>query len=266
MHEFLQANPVLHAIYHSVLLLPLLYIAYLIMEWLEHKTGDNFKKALQEDRRTGSVLGATIGLLPICGFSDLAASLYTGKVISIGTLVALFISTSGEVLFLLPSYSDKYLSVLFLVLIKFVIACICGFVLDLCLRNKQTELCIHDMCEEDHCHCEHNIWKAAFKHTLPIFGFIVVFNLVLSLIDILGGLSLVRTMIEGLPVLAIFLCAFIGFIPGCAPIVLLLELYATNIISPAALLAGLFTSCGTGYVVLNKTNKPFKHNLFWLSA
>ena len=263
MHEFLHADPILHGIYHSVILLPILYFAYLLMEFIEHKTSAKFQKALSEDRRTGPIAGATLGLIPLCGFSDLGAGLYAGKVISAGTLVALFMSTSGEILFIFTSYSDKILPLLFLLLVKFVIACICGFSLDLYLRNKQSSIHIHDLCEEADCQCEHNnIWLSALKHALPVFGLVLSFNILFGILEFLGLIESFAFMLKCLPAFSIFIAAFLGLIPGCAPLILMLNLWNSGIISSAAFLAGLITSAGTGYLVLYKTNKNWKQNLF----
>lgn len=262
MHEFLHSNPILSAIFHSVLMLPLLYLAYLIMEWLEHKAGERFKLALQEDRRTAPIAGATLGFIPFCGLTDLAAGLYSGRIISAGTLVALFLSTSGETLLLSANYPNKILSVIFLLLIKFVIACICGFIVDLCLRNKQANIHIHDLCEEEHCNCEHsNLWISALKHTLPVFSLVVIVNLVIGLAEVFGAIELLSNFIRSFPALGVIFATIVGLIPGCAPLVLLLSLYGTRVLSSAALLSGLFTSVGTGFIVLCKTNKSWKQNI-----
>lgn len=262
MHEILHTNPMLHGIYHSILILPLLYLAYLVLEFIEHKANDKFKVALAEDKRTGPVVGATIGMLPLCGFTDLGAGLYAGKVISLGTLIALFLTSSGETLFLSALYPNKLLSVVILLLFKFIIAVICGFIVDLCLRNKQSDIHIHDLCEKEHCHCEHsNIWLSALKHTLPVFSFVLSFNLLVGLLELVGVIEAIKSLIELIPYLGVIFSAIVGLIPGCAPLVLLLGLFGEGVISSAALLAGLFTSAGTGFIVLYKTNRSWKQNL-----
>lgn len=262
MHEILHTNPIIHALYHSVLMLPLLYLAYLTMEWLEHKAGEKLRSALLEDKRTGPIVGATLGLFPLCGTADLAASLYSGRVISIGTLMAVFLSTSGETLLLSASYPNKILSVVCLLLLKFVVAGLCGFILDLCMRNKQAEIHIHEICEKEHCHCTNtSIWLSALRHTLPVFGFVVILSLILGTAEVFGAIDLLRNFISMFPAFGVFFAAIVGLIPGCASLVLLLNLYGSGIISAAALFTGLLASVGTGYVVLCKTNRHFKQNL-----
>lgn len=260
MHE------ILHAIVHSVIILPFLYLAYFLMELLEHKAGDKFKANLAADRRTGPVLGAFFGMIPLCGLSDLGAGLYAGKVISLGTLVALFVSTSGEAAFIAAGHPEKLLSLFFLFLLKLAIAGIFGFIIDFCLRNKQPEIHIHDLCEEDHCHCEHsNIWISALRHTVPMFGFIVFVNLLVALLEILGIMAVFGQCLQSIPAIGVLFSAVIGFIPGCAPLVLLISLWGEGVLSSAALLAGLITSAGTGYLVLFSTNKNIKQNIFIVS-
>jgi hypothetical protein len=232
------------------------------MELIEHKASDKFKKVLSEDRRTAPVIGASIGLIPLCGFSDLAAGLYSGRVISVGTLVALFLSTSGETLLLTASYADKTISIIVLLLIKFVIAGICGFIIDLCFRTRQAEIHIHDICEEEHCKCEHgSIFGSAFRHTLPVFLLVFSFNIIIAILELFGFIEVLSMVVQSVPTLGVLFAALVGLIPGCAPLVLLLSLYGSGVLSSAALLAGLLTSAGTGYLVLFKTNKSWKHNL-----
>jgi hypothetical protein len=257
MHE------ILHAIVHSIIILPFLYLAYLLMELIEHKAGDKFKANLVADRRTGPVLGAFFGMIPLCGLSDLGAGLYAGKVISLGTLVALFVSTSGEAAFIAAGHPEKMLSLFFIFLLKFAFACICGFILDLCMRNKQSDIHIHDLCKEDHCHCEHsNILVSALRHTAPMFCFIVLVNLLVALLETLGVMAAFGQGIQSFPAIGVLFSAVIGFIPGCAPIVLLISLWCEGVLSASALLAGLITSAGTGYLVLFNANKNVKQNIF----
>ena len=263
MHEFLNSSPILHSIYHSFLILPLVYLAYALLEFFEHKVGDKAKETLRENFKAGPIVGATLGIIPICGLSDLGASLYAGKIISIGTLIALFLSTSGETLLLAAtSYPDKLLVLVFLLILKFCFAGICGFIIDLCLRNRQPEIHIHDFCEKEHCHCEQgNIWSSALKHTLSVFAFILGFNLLAGLLEFFGLIAVLKVVVSIVPVLGVFFASLIGLIPGCAPLVLLLSLFGSEVISSAAFLAGLFTSTGTGLIVLYKTNRSWKQNL-----
>jgi len=257
MHELL------HAIVHSVIILPFLYIAYLLMELLEHKAGDKFKANLAADRRTGPVLGAFFGIIPLCGFSDLGASLYAGRVISLGTLIALFISTSGEAVFIAAAHPEKLLSLFFIFLLKFAFACICGFIIDFYMRGKQPDIHIHDLCEAEKCHCEHsNVFVSALRHAVPMFGVVLFVNCLVALLEALGIMETMSIAVQNFPAIGVIFSAVIGFIPGCAPLVLLISLWYEGMLSAAALLTGLITSAGTGYLVLFSTNKNVKHSIF----
>jgi hypothetical protein len=257
-----EMNPIIHAVYHSILFLPLLYFAYAFMEFLEHKAGEKFKNVLSEDRRTGPVAGAVVGLIPFCGFSDLGAGLYAGRVSSIGTLISLFIATSGEVLLLLAGYPNKITSIVFVILIKFCIAAVCGFIVDICFRSKEPDIHIHSICEKDHCECEHsNMWVSALRHVTPVFCFVLSFNILFGLLELMGLMEGLTVLIKGTPALGVIFSSIVGLIPGCAPVILLLNLFGSGVISSSALLAGLIVSTGTGYLVLYKTNTNWKQNL-----
>ena len=174
-----------HTIIDSIKLLPFLFIAYLIMEFLEHKTGEKTKKFVQKSGRFGPVLGGIAGIFPQCGFSAAASNLYAGRVISLGTLIAIFLSTSDEMLPILISEAVDMKIILQILGIKLVIAIIAGFLIDFIIRKTSKiteENRIVDMCEHEHCHCEKGILKSALKHTLHIFLFILIITLVLNII------------------------------------------------------------------------------------
>jgi hypothetical protein len=172
------------------------------------------------------------------------------------------VSTSGEAAFIVAAHPEKLLSLFFIFLLKFTLACICGFIIDFYTRNKQPEIHIHDLCEEDHCHCEHsNIWVSSLRHAVPIFGLILIVNFVIALLEMFGIMEVIGSTIHTLPALGVVFSAIIGFIPGCASIVRLISLWCEGVLSSAALLAGLITSAGTGYLVLFNTNKNIKQNI-----
>jgi hypothetical protein len=255
MHELI------HAIIHSLIILPFLYVAYLLMELLEHKAGEKFKEKLENERTAGPAIGSLLGIVPLCGLADLSAGLYAGKVISLGTLVAIFASTSGETAFLAAAHPEKLLSLIFIFLLKIALACGLGFAIDLVLINKQPDIHIHDLCEDEHCHCEEsNVWLAAMRHAVPMFGLVLLVNIIVAVLEALGVLEAIGIMTQNFPALGVIFATIIGLIPGCAPLVLLTSLWFDGIISASALLAGLLTSAGTGYLVLFSTNKNLKQN------
>ena len=172
----------IHTIKDSVKLLPFLFIAYLIMEYIEHKTSDKTKQVIEKSGKFGPLFGGLLGIFPQCGFSAIAANLYAGRIITLGTLIAIFLSTSDEMLPILISEAAPVDVILKLLGIKLIIGIIVGFVIDIVMKlvskNKNlNEKKIEEICEHEHCHCEEgSILKSSLKHTLSIFLYILIFG------------------------------------------------------------------------------------------
>ena len=182
----------------GVKLLPFLFIAYLIMEYLEHKTGKKTKNIIKKSGKLGPLWGGILGIFPQCGFSAAAANLYTGKIITLGTLIAVFLSTSDEMLPILISENTPIAIILQILGIKLLIGIIAGFIIDFVERiiknrksNKNNEKVeknkndveteikeeIGHVCEHEHCHCEkEGILKSSIKHTLSKFIWVTTVN------------------------------------------------------------------------------------------
>jgi len=253
-----------HTIIDSVKLLPFLFITYLIMEFLEHKTGEKTKDFVQKSGRFGPILGAIAGIFPQCGFSAAASNLYAARIISLGTLIAIFLSTSDEMLPILLSESVEINIILQILGIKLVIGIIAGTMIDLVIRKTQREeekSKIFDMCEHEHCHCENGIIKSALKHTINIFIFILLITLILNIIIYFVGEETIAGLILNRPVLGPIIAGLIGLIPNCAASVMLTQLYVEGIISMATMIAGLLVGAGVGLAVLFRVNKNLKENL-----
>ena len=254
-------------------MLPFLFLAYLLIEYIEHRHGERIEALLAGGGRWGAVPGALLGCVPQCGFSAIASNFYASRVITLGTLMAVYLATSDEAIPLLvsmPAYWDK---LVVLMVIKVVYAVIVGFVLDFVLRGilpKGLRGGYTGHADEVDCHEEHNdeegnerpIWQAALRHTLEIFVFIFAFSLVFGLIvegvgedvfaDLLGQMGFFQ------PVVA----ALVGLIPNCAASVLLTQLYVEGALRFSSLVAGLCTGAGVGLAVLWRTNPSWKQNLF----
>ena len=253
-----------HTIIDSIKLLPFLFIAYLIMEFLEHKTGEKTKKFVQKSGRFGPILGGIAGIFPQCGFSAAAANLYAGRVISLGTLIAIFLSTSDEMLPILISEAVDIKIILQILGIKLAIGIIAGIIIDFVIRKTKKEEesnKIIDICEHEHCHCENGILKSALKHTLHIFLFILIITLVLNIIINFVGEETIAGLILNRPVLGPIIAGAIGLIPNCASSVMLTQLYVEGIISMATMITGLLVGAGVGLAVLFRANKNLKENL-----
>ena len=253
----------------GIKLLPFLLITYLILEYLEHKTSNKSKELIKKSGKVGPLFGGALGILPQCGFSAAAASLYAAKVITMGTLIAVFLSTSDEMLPILISEAVPIDTIIKILLIKFAIGVFWGFVIDITARivkkNQKTENKteeIKELCEHEHCHCEENgILTAAIKHTLNIFLFIIVITLIFNILIYYIGEENISSAIINRPVIGPIIASLVGLIPNCAASVILTNLYLTGVISMGAMIAGLLTGAGTGILILFKVNKNLKENL-----
>lgn len=252
----------LHALRDSALILPFLFLTYLLMELLEHKAGERVERAIGKAGRVGPLAGGALGLVPQCGFSAVAAGFYAGRVVSVGTLLAVFLATSDE---MIPVFLGARVGVgktLTVLGLKFGIAVLVGFLVDLLLRRREAELHVEGLCEEEGCRCgEAGVWRSTLYHTLHIFAFVLLFNLIIGFtLELVGEDALGKAM-RDIPVLGQLIAALVGLIPNCAASVAIATLYTKGVISAGAMLAGLLTGAGAGLLVLFRTNKNIKENL-----
>ncbi len=264
MHEILHV--LLHAFLDSLNLLPFLFLIYLLMEFLEHKAGDKVKSAIAKGGRIGPLWGAALGLVPQCGFSAATAGLFAGRVVSAGTLLAVFLATSDE---MLPIFIESGMGprVIFTVLgIKLAVALVAGFSLDLALRDKRTSMSVSDLCEQEGCHCERGIFRSAVHHTLQIFLFILIINIALGTLLAFADVTAIKAAVARIPFLEVLFAALLGLVPNCAASVAVATLYAEGILSAGAMLAGLLTGAGAGLLVLFRTNRYVRQNMLLLGV
>ena len=259
---------ILDTLLDSVKMLPFLFGAYLLIEFLEHKASDKLQNALSKSCNHGIVVGAILGTVPQCGFSVAAANLYSGKVITLGTLIAVFISTSDEAIPVLLSSPGNAGVLLKLIIAKIVIALIAGFLVDFVLKARhvqenEPELQDHNvLCH--HCGCEHGIIRSAIKHTVSIFLFILLVSFVLNgLITWIGQDTISKVLLTD-SVFQPFIAALIGLIPNCAASVMLVQLFLAGSLSFGSVVAGLCTGAGIGLAVLFRANRNWKKNLLIL--
>lgn len=248
----------------SVRMLPFLFAAFCLLEAMEKHAGNFSQRVLTGIRGAGPVLGAVLGCVPQCGFSVLAANLFSGGMISAGTLLAVFLSTSDEAILVILGQPESAGVVGRLLLTKVLIAVAAGYLVDLCfpkLFAGKKE--IHDLCEKDSCGCghSHGVLLPAWNHTIRLFVYILAFSACLNLILEVAGIGKVESLFWSGSMFQPVLTALIGFIPNCAASVLLTELYMKGVISFAAAVAGLCTSAGVGLVVLWRVNRDQKENL-----
>ncbi len=256
----------------TLYLIPFLFVTYLVMEWLEHKTGDKAEAAIQRAGAAGPFIGALVGVVPQCGFSAAAATLWAGRVITLGTLFAVFLSTSDEMLPIFIAEQVPLDVILKILGAKIIIGMVMGFVVDAALRVARridSPLHIHDLCEHDHCHChdgEGGILKSAVKHTLQVTVFVFVITLVLNAVLAVVGEEALGEFLTANPALSVLGSALVGLVPNCAASVVIAQLYVDGILGSGAMLAGLLVSAGVGLLVLFRANRHPGQNVLVVVA
>lgn len=247
-------------------LFPFLFITYLVMEYVEHKTSQRTQQVMKKSGKWGPVLGGVLGIVPQCGFSTAASNLYAGRIITFGTLIAVFLSTSDEMLPVLVSEQVNPITIIRILAVKAVIGIITGLFIDLLIRSrkgyKKEELRIEHLCDHQHCHCgEGKIMKSALSHTLQIFVFILLITFVLNLAIGFVGEEQMAAVISNKPVLGPVVSSLIGLIPNCASSVVLTQLYLEGVLGAGAMIAGLLSGSGVGLLVLYRVNDDIKENI-----
>lgn len=303
------------AVLDTLYLIPFLFVVYLAMEWLEHKAGQKSQETIRRAGAAGPALGAVLGVIPQCGFSAAASTLYAGRVITLGTLIAVFLSTSDE---MLPIFIAEQVSLVVIVEIlglKLLIGMSMGFIIDAVLRiqrRDEEKLRIHELCKQDgcecsgecetckenpelayehdqvlaececehhhhehehdhECECEHHhahqhtgshIVKSALKHTVQVTVFILVISLAINALLACVGEEALGEFVAANQTLSVFAAALVGLIPNCAASVAIAQLYVEGVLGAGAMMAGLLTGAGVGLLVLVRSNRRLKQNIW----
>ena len=248
----------------SIKLLPFLFVTYLIMEYIEHKTSDKVKETIKKSGKYGPILGGIVGIFPQCGFSVSATNLYAARVITLGTLISVYLTTSDEMLPILLTEAVPITIILEILGIKLAIGIVAGLIIDFIMRKlkkQEQQENIEELCEHEHCHCEEGIIKSAIKHSINILIFIFIITLIINIIITLVGEETIANIISHNIILGPVIAGIIGLIPNCASSVILTELFIEQVISMPILISGLCVNAGVGLLVLFKTNKNIKENI-----
>lgn len=249
----------------NIKIFPFLFVTYLFLEYLERKTSDKTTAAIQKATKAGPLAGAVLGVLPQCGFSVVAANLFAARVITMGTLIAIFLSTSDELLPILISYEAPLSLIAVIVGYKAVCGMIFGYLIDFTLQKKHNlpKPDIETLCQNEHCHCEENepLWKPALYHSVRITLFILAVSLILNFLLQFCGNSANLTQILQYPLLGEMFSALIGLIPNCSASVILTQMYILNYIDFSTMMSGSLVSGGVGLLVLFRVNRPLKQNI-----
>lgn len=254
----------------TVMLLPFLFVTYLVLEAVEAHAGGMLQQWLERAKSVGPLAGGLAGAIPQCGVSAAAASFYAGGIVTVGTLMAVFLSTSDELIPVLISKQVPAALMLKIVALKVVAGIIIGFSLDAVLsfiRHKRRHVEVHELCEHSRCGCHHHkgVFVPALIHTAEIFFFIVIVSGVIHLAMHIWGEGCLENLKLNTPVLGEMLAGLLGLIPNCAVSVAGAELYCKEAMSAGALMASSFTGSGLGLLVLFRTNRNLKENLLILA-
>ncbi len=256
-------DAILDALLDTAKLVPFLFLTYIIMECLEHKAGEGVRTLIKRAGRFGPVIGGVLGIVPQCGFSAAASNLYAGRMITLGTLMAIYLSTSDEMLPILISERAPMGDILKILLAKAVIGCLAGVAIDFLMRRRKPEEHnhIHDICEHENCHCEQGILRSALTHTAKISLFVFLIGTALNLLLHLVGDEALSGLILNHPVLGPVLAGLVGLIPNCAGSVVITQLYLQGALEFGGTMAGLLTGSGVGLLVLFRVNHDKKESL-----
>ena len=271
----------LHVLEHSVgdtlRLVPFLLVTYLAMEALEHSAADKVQSVVERSGKAGPAVGSLLGALPQCGFSAMAATLYAGRVVTVGTLVAVILSTSDEMVPVFLAHGEPLSRMLAIMGAKVLVGLVVGFAVDAALRAMRRSgdghAHIHELCERAHCHCDddkdhghehgHGRWsivRSALVHTAQVSAWILAITFAFGLIIELVGTDALAAASANHPVRATFLAALVGMIPNCGASVAITELYLEGALAAGPMLAGLLASGGVGLLVLWRTNADMRQN------
>jgi hypothetical protein len=243
----------MEALIDAIKLLPFLFISFLIMEYLEHHMNAKSKKIINKSGKLGPLFGGLLGAIPQCGFAAVATNLYATKIITLGTLISIFLVNSDEMVPILISEGASIVFILKIIFVKIVIGIIIGFIIDFLLKKNDKNVDMHEICE--HCHCDHSILKSSIKHTINTLIFIFIVTIIINF-----GMNYLS--LESInPTIAPFITSLIGLIPSCGSSIILTELYLNNLITVGSLIGGLLSGSGVALLLLYRVNKNIKENI-----
>lgn len=271
-------------------LIPFLFVTYLAMEAIEHSAADRVQRVVERSGKAGPLAGSLLGALPQCGFSAMAATLYAGRVVTVGTLVAVILSTSDEMVPVFLAHGEPLGRMAAIMGFKIVVAAVVGLLVDLVLRRWHRDgdgrPHIHELCERAHCHCDddggcedgdgvsahahdhghahgHGRWaivRSAAIHTAQVTVYLFLLTFAFGLLIGWIGQDALGMVLANHPVRATFLAGLVGLIPNCGASVAVTELYLEGVLSTGPMLAGLLASGGVGLLVLWRTNAGVRQN------
>lgn len=248
----------------SLKLLPFLFVAFFIIELIEHKLDKKTKNLIAKNTKFGPTIGALLGLVPQCGFSVMATNLYVTRIISLGTLIAIYLSTSDEMIPILLADGSSFKTIALILSIKFIVGMLSGYLIDLFLRKQKKPKEDYEICENENCHCEKSLLVSSLIHTFKILVFLIIITFILNVLFEYVGNNVLTSIFMKNSIFGPFLTSLIGLIPNCGSSIIISKLYLEGMISLGATISGLLTGSGVALLVLFRTNKNLKENFLIL--
>ena len=261
-------DALLDAVLDTLKILPFLFLAYLLIEVLEHHAEDKTIALIHRAGAWGPAIGGALGVIPQCGFSAATANLFADGLITRGTLIAVFLSTSDEMLPIMISKNAPAPFILKVLGYKFLAGMLAGFLIDFAEKRfgKPMRKELHDICEQEGCNYEEGILRSAIIHTVKITAFLFLTSFLITLVVEMLGEEHLSNFILNKPVIGELLAGLIGLIPNCAASVIITDLYLQGGLSAGAMLSGLLVGAGVGLLVLFRMNRRnHKDNLITLA-
>ena len=252
----------LDAFLDTIHLIPFLLVTFLLLELIEHRFKNKSKKTLTKSKRFGPIVGALLGAFPQCGFSAVVSNLFSSRVVTMGTVIAVFLSTSDEMLPMMIAEKSNIKELSLILISKVIIGMIIGLIVDLIINKSEEKEHVHELCEHDHCDCEHHgVIVSSITHTLKITLFIFIANLLVGFIIETIGEEKLQEILLNKNIFKYFVASLVGLIPNCASSVILTQVYLDGLVTLGTLLSGLLTGSGIGILILFKQNKNLKENM-----
>lgn len=240
-------------------IIPFLFFIYLLLEWMEQEAGHKMEHFLEKHRNLNPLAGTIFGLLPSCGFAGAASSLYATGVISAGTLVAVYLASSDEMLSIMLSMQAPFSKIWPILLIKLIAGITCGYLFDLVSRHRNIN--VNEFCEAEHDDHSHGILYSSIMHTIQVTIWLFIITFVFNGLVALIGEDTLYNFIVTHPNKSVLVSSLVGMIPSCASSILLTTMYLEGVVTFPAVCAGLLVNAGSGMLILWRVNRNFKDNL-----
>jgi hypothetical protein len=255
---------ILEALIDSVKLLPFLFVTYLVMGMLERAASERSKTVIRKAGVVGPVWGALIGVIPQCGFSAAASFFYVEKAITLGTLIAIYMATSDEMIPIFLSEHVAMSTIVKILLAKVLLGMVSGFLVEalfgwLARRRKIPQ----DFSGElgTGCNCAADLLIDSVRKTLQVWFFILIVSVVIGVIMEAVGAQAISGLIGDVPVIGEAVAGLVGLIPNCAASVIITQLYIDGVIGAGPMMSGLLASAGVGLLVLFREHHNPRHDL-----